>query len=66
MTSADQPAFPVVPHSSIHIGLTKREYFAAMMLQALLTKAGTPNLAISSEACMYADELLRQLETTKS
>jgi hypothetical protein len=44
-------------------GLTKREYFAALAMQAVLSK---PNLYVSAEdmadgACKYADALLLEL-----
>ena len=51
-------------------GLSKREYFAAMAMNGVLSSGGaiqgfteyTPNL-VSKTAIAYADELLKQLES---
>lgn len=47
-------------------GLTKREYFAAKAMEALINKVhntnGYPQIEIISDAITYADELLKQLE----
>lgn len=43
MENKDKPSFPVIidksnsVHTETHVGLTKREYFAAMALKGLLT-----------------------------
>lgn len=79
MNNADQPAFPGKEISEYRYnftpGITKREYFAAMALQGLLSNPDynrpslrekmvtTPNTA--KAAISYADALLQQLETTK-
>lgn len=69
MKNSDQPAFP--PSSEWHghfeeSGLTKREYFAAMAMQGLLSNPRvTDNMEFSRivfDATYYADQLLKQLE----
>lgn len=68
MKNAEQPAFPRAgsEHTNLadHIthepteGLTKREYFAAMVIQG---KSGDPK-EIAEHALWVADELLKLLE----
>ena len=71
---ARAPAFPSAQDAIVdeyrtggHAGLTKREYFAAMVLQGLLARPierGFP-LSINErayEALMYADALVAALE----
>jgi hypothetical protein len=78
----NDPAFPVdvYEYNSIgdkflqeaHIGLTKREYFAAKAMQALVTKShgqdsiggakGVP--LIAKYAVEFADALIKELEKT--
>ena len=67
MKNADKSAFPHPDDTlSSKIGLTKREYFAAMAMQGLCANsiAGShnkpSNLAI--DAVMYADALLKELD----
>ena len=71
MNNAVMPVHPTqsldrqgLPEYPMTWGLTKREYFAAMATQGLCTHSGdyhTPeNLA--SDAVMYADALLKELE----
>lgn len=81
MKNADQPAHPVHGgyedddrrNQIIGGGLTKREYFAAIAMQGLLTKLdhydGEGNQAMSGlcyDAVSYADQLLRSLEQRPS
>lgn len=74
MTNGENNAFPVVlQHGLTHdchveIGLTKREYFAAMAMQGLMMGSGfsykpsdTANYAVD-----YADAILAELEKTKT
>ena len=68
MKNADMPAFPVEETSnseSLSFGLTKREYFAAMAMQGLLTNpanfGGKKELLIK-KAVEAADALLEELE----
>lgn len=48
---------------NVNSGLTKREYFAAMAMQGLLSNhiAITEPIVIANKAIKYADELLKQL-----
>ena len=47
-------------------GLTKREYFAAMAMQGLLTKFGNDyELQIAKDAIYWADALIEELNKTK-
>lgn len=88
----DEPAFPqelrppgmtVTEMTPIHmVGLTKREYFAAMAMQGLLSSewAGRPkfrvitgldepeerNPSVAELAVFHADSLILELERTKS
>lgn len=46
--------------------LTKREYFAAMAMQGLLTKFGNDyELQIAKDAIYWADALIEELNKTK-
>lgn len=60
------PAFPVNENGSHFGGLTKREWFAGMILQGIASKPmgylGNPELA--SQAVELADELLAKLHET--
>ena len=60
-------------HSKMTGGLTKREYFAGLAMQGMLSNSGTSNYLkgnidllvpelVSKFAIEYADELLKQLE----
>ena len=50
----------------ISTGLTKREYFAAMAMQGLLTKFGNDyELQIAKDAIYWADALIEELNKTK-
>lgn len=82
MNNADKPAHPVEPDKlGTTNGLTKREYFAAMAMQGLLSNSEylkqlshntktipsfDSNTICAMEAIDMADELLKQLEQTKS
>lgn len=85
MENKDIPAFPVqVTHrddgiivgiqtgntSGFEMGLTKREYFAAMAMQGLLANKKTDLSGlrgsydtVAKDAVMFADELLNHIET---
>lgn len=79
MTNAEKPAFPnelsQEHEDQNYTGLTKRELFAAMAMQGLLSNPdyNRPSLRehmvtipnTVKAALAYTDELLRQLETTK-
>lgn len=67
MENGKQPAFQssMSDTTTSHYGLTKREYFAGLALQALLS---SPHLEtddyeiISKDAVGYADALLKELD----
>jgi len=66
ITKSHESAFPGRPDDNVaDIGLTKREYFAAMAMQALasdptLTSHKTP-LEVAHIATVYADALIEEL-----
>jgi hypothetical protein len=66
MENGKKSAFPLDGNHTGHpdtIGLTKREYFAGLAMQGMLSnpnKTSNP-IQISLDAVMYADELLKQL-----
>lgn len=71
MKNSEQPAYPT-PDCEVsgtalqYLGLTKREYFAAMAMQGYLASYG-PNEPVNSEsaakkAVKLADALLTELE----
>lgn len=46
-------------HTAFSLGLTKREYFAAMAMQGLLAN---PNIScVTSDAVLYGDKLIKAL-----
>lgn len=79
MNNGEQPAYPTIVYgvgnevNDTINGLTKREYFAAMAMQGILSGStdnhalvqggdfNTPHIAL--KAVQLADELLKQLET---
>jgi len=67
MKNSELPINPILDWNEVKsksIGLTKREYFAGLAMQGLLSnpnKTSNP-IQISEDAVMYADELLKQLE----
>jgi len=68
MENKDRPAYPLNEESSdrieyIYSGLTKRELFAAMAMQAICTHEGTraESIYVASRAVKLADALLIEL-----
>lgn len=67
------PAFPLsrpIDETLPNIGLTKREYLAAMAMQGILAgrneaveQRGYPSQEVALWAIQQADELLKQLES---
>ncbi len=49
-----------------HHGLTKREYFAAMAMQGLISGNGTHFSDIPEKSVEFADALLAELEKTEN
>lgn len=77
MKKGDQPAYPVTEETTdridagiaIYTGLTKREYFAAMAMQGLLSNPSIIHIHqkgaidwIAEHSILQADALLNQLE----
>lgn len=72
MKNADMPAMPVVdskgspfndlPEEACTLGLTKREFFAAMAMQGLIAGGGIDPGMAAPRALEYADALLVELE----
>lgn len=63
MTDANSPINPIDPRGAISIGLTKREHFASMAMQGLLSGNLTTNDAeeIATSALQIADTLIEKL-----
>ena len=67
-TEANQAANPITENTLRgHMGLTKREYFAAMAMQGILADPDNQGYAegIAKDAVKMADELITQLNQTK-
>lgn len=69
MENSNQPITPYVFADKITIGLTKREYFAGLAMEGLISKSAS-QMQINTENLIHksleiADELLKQLEKTK-
>jgi hypothetical protein len=68
MNNSDQPIYPINEDDKVGcLGLTKREYFAAMAMQGLL--AADTDFMMKMEytvecAVSHADALLKEIETT--
>lgn len=65
MKNANMPAMPVAAWNRQMIGLTKREYFAGLIMQGLLAAnqyALTESKYTAKDALEYADALLAELE----
>lgn len=65
MKNGEKPAFPASQstHNKDEMGMTKREYFAAMAMQGLLYHSIMPMSpeAYAKKAIELSDELLKQL-----
>ena len=63
MKNGDQSAFAAMNEVFKQRGLTKREYFAAMAMQGLLSNSaiGTDPIGTARTAATYADALLKEL-----
>lgn len=69
----DEPAFPLITASTIGpngmpenahqiYGLTKREYFAGLAMQGLVSDSPEGYVPVAINAVRYADALLKELE----
>lgn len=65
MENGKQSAFPADAHTNSYLGLTKREYFAAMAMQGLVDRHINYEV-VAEHAVRYSDALLAELERTKS
>jgi hypothetical protein len=69
MENGKQPAFQTsigMSNSEMeHMGLTKREYFAGLAMQGLISGNATHFSDIPEKSIMFADEMLDELEKTK-
>jgi hypothetical protein len=68
-TKAKGPAFPLISDEGyiINAGLTKREYFAAMAMQGLLSDYESESIEdYSKYAVQLADALIEELSKTKT
>jgi hypothetical protein len=68
-TKKNESAFPIIAEDYIiDGGLTKREYFAAMALQGLLTDNESVNTReeFAGYAVKFADALIEELSKTKT
>ena len=67
-TIANDCSFPVIAGNYlVDSGLTKREYFAAMAMQGLLSHYGTSySVQNTMEAVYMADALIEELNKTKT
>lgn len=80
MKNEDKPINPIPEHfdkyQNENIGLTKREYFAGLAMQGLLSNSYSNGFSqplseydsksIAKFSIEYADELLKQLETSNT
>ena len=65
MENGKQSAFPTDAHTNSYLGLTKREYFAAMAMQGLVDRHINYEV-VAEHSVRYSDALLAELERTKS
>lgn len=67
MKNGAKPINPILDWNEVKadsIGLTKREYFAGLAMQGLLSNPNNSNSVneITLKAVIYSDKLLKQLE----
>lgn len=61
--SANEPAFPFFNDENLYPGITKREYFAAMAMQGMLSYIGSLHYeSISERAYQIADAMIAESE----
>jgi hypothetical protein len=65
-TNPDEPIQPIEYSDNYSNGLTKREYFAAMALQALLEDNTIERKYCVQSAVDYADDLIEELNKTNN
>ena len=63
----NEPAFPFFNDENLYQGITKREYFAAMAMQGMLSYIGSLHYeSISERAFTIADAMLAESEKSGS
>lgn len=65
MENGKRPAYPAETDQKYYLGLTKREYFAAIAMQGMLAHGRTQD-GIPEKSVQIADALLAELDKTKS
>jgi hypothetical protein len=65
-TKPNEPIQPIEYNDNYSNGLTKREYFAAMALQALLEDNTIERKYCVQSAVDYADDLINELNKTNN
>jgi hypothetical protein len=65
-TNPDEPIQPIEYSDNYSNGLTKREYFAAMALQGLVTKNNNEYDYCVISAVKFADALIEELSKTNN
>jgi hypothetical protein len=65
-TKPNEPIQPIEYNDNYSNGLTKREYFAAMALQALLEDNTIERKYCVQSAVDYADDLIEELNKTNN
>ena len=62
METKNSPAFPIKTPGYTYKGLTKREHFAALAMQALLSSSDNSIKTIAEVSVASADALIKELE----
>jgi hypothetical protein len=67
-TNPDDGAFGMSSEDGFQLGLTKREYFAAMAMQAFASRADSSGTykAFAEDAVAQADALIKELNKQES
>ncbi len=61
-TQSNDLVYPLVIHGGIHSrGLTKREYFAALAMQGMVSRTSVSYKETAGRAVSYADALIKEL-----
>lgn len=61
-TQPNEPIHPIVIHGGVHSrGMTKREEFAAMAMQGIISRTSISTKATAKSAVSYANALIEEL-----
>lgn len=63
MENSNQSAFPIESTESLYPGLSKREFFAIIALQVIISRGPIAPDDAARMAIIYADTLVRELES---